>query len=155
MAVGYTSKSCPVHGSSSQRLLLHIESTRWIEDRRLLGLIKQSWLESGAVYGYRKVHCDLRELGECCGKHRVARLMKQEGRAIVVARFSLRRGLQRFHRIICSNNSMLLYRIVHGLLTLPTSALTKAGCIWPLYWIYFHGKSSVGRCRPASPATWY
>lgn len=26
-----------------------------IEDRRLLRHIKQSWLESGAVYGYRKV----------------------------------------------------------------------------------------------------
>lgn len=49
------------------------------EDARLLGLIKQSWLESGCVYGYRKVHRDLRELGEHCGKHRVARLMRAEG----------------------------------------------------------------------------
>lgn len=49
------------------------------EDARLLGLIKQSWLESGCVYGYRKVHRDLCELGERVGKHRVARLMRQEG----------------------------------------------------------------------------
>jgi putative transposase len=55
------------------------ESPRHREDQRLLGLIKQSWLESGAVYGYRKIHWDLRELGERCGKHRVARLMKHEG----------------------------------------------------------------------------
>jgi len=54
-------------------------SRRTREDERLLGLIKQSWLESGAVYGYRKVHRDLRELGEVCGKHRVARLMRREG----------------------------------------------------------------------------
>ena len=54
-------------------------SRRAREDERLLGLIKQSWLESGAVYGYRKVHRDLRELGEACGKHRVARLMRREG----------------------------------------------------------------------------
>ena len=44
----------------------------------MLGLIKQFWLESGCVYGYRKIHKDLRELGETNGKNRVARLMKQE-----------------------------------------------------------------------------
>lgn len=49
------------------------------EDQRLLGLIKQSWLESGGVYGYRKITHDLRDLGERCGKHRVYRLMKREG----------------------------------------------------------------------------
>jgi len=54
------------------------ESSRTIEDRRLLGHVKQSWLESGSVYGYRKVCDDLRELGETCGKHRIYRLMRQE-----------------------------------------------------------------------------
>jgi len=54
-------------------------SDRHREDQRLLGLVKQAWLESGTVYGYRKVTADLRDLGETCGKHRVARLMKGEG----------------------------------------------------------------------------
>ena len=45
---------------------------------RLAGHIKQSWLESGSVYGYRKVTDDLRALGETCGKHRVYRLMNKE-----------------------------------------------------------------------------
>jgi len=54
-------------------------SERAKDDQRVLGLIKQSWLESGAVYGYRKVTSDLRDLGEACGKHRVARLMRNEG----------------------------------------------------------------------------
>lgn len=54
------------------------ESKRGQEDRRLSGHIKQSWLESGAVYGYRKIHTDLRELGETCGRNRVYRLMKRE-----------------------------------------------------------------------------
>ena len=54
-------------------------SARAKEDQRVLGLIKQSWLESGSVYGYRKVTRDLRDLGERCGKHRVARLMRDEG----------------------------------------------------------------------------
>jgi len=41
-------------------------------------LIKHSWLESGSIYGHRKITKDLRELGETCSKHRVARLMKQK-----------------------------------------------------------------------------
>lgn len=53
-------------------------STRAQEDQRLIGMVKQAWLESGGVYGYRKVTDDLRDLGEHCGKHRVARLMAQE-----------------------------------------------------------------------------
>ena len=55
------------------------EPARVIQDRSLLGHIKQSWLESGTVYGYRKVHCDLRALRIACGKHRVARLMRAAG----------------------------------------------------------------------------
>jgi len=48
------------------------------ENQRLLGLIKQSWLESGSVYGYRKIADDLRDLGERCGNHGVYRLMRTE-----------------------------------------------------------------------------
>ena len=55
------------------------ESARAIEDRRLQGLIRQSWLESGCVYGYRKIHDDLRGLGETCGKGRVERITRQNG----------------------------------------------------------------------------
>ena len=54
-------------------------SRRAKSDQRLVGLIKQSWLESGGVYGYRKITADLRDLGERCGKHRVYRLMRTEG----------------------------------------------------------------------------
>ena len=36
-------------------------------------------MESGGIYGYRKVHQDLRETGERCSKHRVYRLMKHAG----------------------------------------------------------------------------
>jgi putative transposase len=42
-------------------------------------LIKQFWLESGGVYGYRKIHTDLSESGERCGEDRVYRLMRSEG----------------------------------------------------------------------------
>lgn len=55
------------------------QSPRALDDLRLLGLLKQAWLESGGVYGYRKLTLDMRDLGERCGKHRVARLLKGEG----------------------------------------------------------------------------
>lgn len=42
----------------------------------LLGLIKQFWLESGGVYGYRKIYHDLKDAGENCGINQVHRLMK-------------------------------------------------------------------------------
>jgi putative transposase len=42
-------------------------------------LIKQFWLQSGGVYGYRKIHCDLRDIGEQCGENRVYRLMRAAG----------------------------------------------------------------------------
>ena len=54
-------------------------SARGKDDQRLLGLLKHAWLESGGVYGYRKLTMDMRDLGERCGKHRVARFLKLEG----------------------------------------------------------------------------
>jgi len=68
-----------VHPSGYYAWLVEPKSVRAKEDQRLLGLIKHAWLESGGVYGYRKIHDDLRELGEPCGRHRVARLMRREG----------------------------------------------------------------------------
>jgi len=54
-------------------------SAREQEDQRISAHIKQCWEESGRVYGYRKISRDLREMGERCGKHRVARLMRRAG----------------------------------------------------------------------------
>ncbi len=73
-----------VHRSGYYAWLKEPASARDKDDQRLLGLIKHSWLESGSVYGHRKVTTDLRELGETCSRHRVARLMKSAGlRAMV------------------------------------------------------------------------
>lgn len=73
-----------VHRSGYYAWLKEPASARHKDDQRLLGLIKHSWLESGSVYGHRKVTTDLRELGETYSRHRVARLMKSKGlRAMV------------------------------------------------------------------------
>jgi putative transposase len=68
-----------VHPSGYYAWRSEPQSERDKSDQRLMGLIKQSWLESGGVYGYRKITMDLRDLGECCGKQRVYRLMRSEG----------------------------------------------------------------------------
>lgn len=47
--------------------------------QRLNGIIKQSWLESGCVYGSRKVHHNLLDMGEACAVNTVAKLMRQCG----------------------------------------------------------------------------
>lgn len=47
------------------------------EDRRLLELIRHSYSASYGVYGARRVFADLREAGEVCGRHRVARIMQE------------------------------------------------------------------------------
>ncbi len=51
-------------------------SDRAIEDQRLLTLIRASYAASGGVYGAPRVFQDLREAGETCGKHRVAKIMR-------------------------------------------------------------------------------
>lgn len=52
-------------------------SDRYYEDQRLLELIRESHEASGRVYGSPRVFMDLRELGEVCGIHRVARIMRE------------------------------------------------------------------------------
>ena len=52
-------------------------SVREQEDQRLLELIRYSYTASHGVYGARRVFADLREAGELCGKHRVARIMRE------------------------------------------------------------------------------
>ena len=51
-------------------------SDRAIEDLRLLELIRASYAASHGVYGSPRVFLDLREVGERCGVHRVARIIK-------------------------------------------------------------------------------
>jgi putative transposase len=51
-------------------------SRRAQEDARLLRLIRASFTASQGIYGSPRVFLDLREAGETCSKHRVARLMR-------------------------------------------------------------------------------
>ena len=51
-------------------------SNRAEEDSRLLRLIRPSFVASHGIYGAPRVFLGLREAGETCSKHRVARLMR-------------------------------------------------------------------------------
>ena len=53
------------------------QSNRAQEDARLLRLIRVFFAASQGVYGAPRVFLDLREAGETCSKHRVARLMRE------------------------------------------------------------------------------
>lgn len=67
---------CQVHPSGFYAWLKNPFSARVKEDRRQTRLIEQAWHESGKVYGYRKLHDDLRDQGETCCPNCVARLAR-------------------------------------------------------------------------------
>jgi putative transposase len=52
-------------------------SKRSIEDQRLLKLIKEFYVASGATYGSPWIHRDMREASEACSVHRVARIIRE------------------------------------------------------------------------------
>jgi putative transposase len=54
-------------------------SARAVEDARLLRLIRAAVEASHGIYRAPRVFLDLREAGETWSKHRVARLMRENG----------------------------------------------------------------------------
>ena len=53
------------------------ESKHKRDDKRYLVLIKASFKKSRETYGYRRIHDDLIDQNETCGKHRIERLMRE------------------------------------------------------------------------------
>ena len=68
-----------VHHSGFYAWLKTPVSKRTKDNIRLTAIIKQLWLESGCIYGYRKIHDDLLSIGEKCCLNHVAKLMQKEG----------------------------------------------------------------------------
>lgn len=63
-------------------------SERKQSNTRLLLHIRAVYQESRRTYGSRRVYHELREQGIVCGRHRIARLMRQDGlRAIQRQRY--------------------------------------------------------------------
>jgi putative transposase len=66
-----------IHPSGFYTWLAKPLSDRAREDQRLLKLIKEYYIASGATYGSPWIHRDLREAGETCNVHRVAKIMRK------------------------------------------------------------------------------
>jgi putative transposase len=68
-----------IHPSGFYAWVKNPLSHRAREDARQTKLLKDAWKDSGKVYGYRKLHDDLMELGETSCPNRVARLARLAG----------------------------------------------------------------------------
>ena len=68
-----------VHLSGFDAWLKEPLSQRAQEDARQTELIRRAWADSGKIYGYRKLHDDLCDVGETCSENRVARLASIAG----------------------------------------------------------------------------
>ena len=71
--------SSAVHPSGFDTWLKKPLSRRANEDKRQTDLLLTARVESGKVYGYRKLHDDLLDQGEVCCPNRVARLTRLAG----------------------------------------------------------------------------
>ncbi len=61
-------------------------SERSKQNKQLLAKIKAVHKDSRKTYGYPRIHAELKATGETCGKHRVYRLMRENGIQAEMAR---------------------------------------------------------------------
>lgn len=52
-----------VHPSHHYAWKTHLVNARELDNQRLLSKLKQTWLESGGIYGYSKIMLDMRDMG--------------------------------------------------------------------------------------------
>jgi HTH-like domain len=123
-------------------------SPRQRRDMVLLAHIRAQFTTSHETYGSPRMHVELKEDGLCAGKHRVARLMRDNGlkaRQKPGSRKPQTAIMPDLLPPICSTRtSRLTNRTRNGASTSPTSGPPKAGCIWPLCSISSHAASSAG-----------
>ncbi|EPQ9344935.1 IS3 family transposase [Klebsiella pneumoniae] len=81
------------------------------DNQRLLELIRDSYTLSGGVYGYRRVHGDLREIGEVCSRNRVAKIMRKN-RIQAIHGFKVPRGIRERPSLIAPNRVWREFTVV-------------------------------------------
>ena len=123
-------------------------SDRAIENTRLLGLIRASYAASGGVYGAPRVLLDLREAGEACGKHRVARIMRAH-KIKALRGYKAPRAIAGRPSIIAPNKLQREFTVEQPdtarVTDITYSAPGKAGYIWPWLSISTRVRSLAGR----------
>jgi putative transposase len=111
----------------------HEPSRRHVANERLTQQIRQAYQQGRQVYGSPRLHAELRAQGIICGKHRVARLMRQAGL----------RAIQKRHRT-CTTDSRHSDPIAPNLLRRDFTApapnrkwLTDITAVWTAEgWLY-------------------
>ena len=81
------------------------------DNQRLLELIRDSYTLSGGVYGYRRVHGDLREIGEVCSRNRVAKIMRKN-RIQAIHGYKVPRGTRGRPSLIAPNRVRREFTVV-------------------------------------------
>ena len=81
------------------------------DNQRLLELIRDSYTLSGGVYGYRRVHGDLREIGEVCSRNRVAKIMRKN-RIQAIHGYKVPRGTRGRPSLIAPNHVRREFTVV-------------------------------------------
>jgi hypothetical protein len=120
-------------------------------------LIRDSNALSGGIYGYRRVHGDLNELGETCGKNQMDSIMQLK-RIKAVLGYKAPRRIASRPSVVAPNrvqHLLLLEPIRSGSQILLISAPGRDGFIWrwlssssPVMW-------SAGRRSQLSHANWH
>ena len=136
-----------VHPSGFYAWLREPLSQRALEDQRQTVLLKQAWDDSGEVYGYRKLHDDLCDLGEDISPNRAWRLARLAGIRAQIG-YKKRPGSYGGSPAVVADNTLnrefdvdapdqfwgepLKAPLVQAQwrATSPTSALTRGSCIW-------------------------
>ncbi len=81
------------------------------DNQRLLELIRDSYTLSGGVYGYRRVHGDLREIGEVCSRNRLAKIMRKN-RIQAIHGYKVPRGSRGRPSLIAPNHVRREFTVV-------------------------------------------
>ncbi|MDV5699267.1 IS3 family transposase, partial [Klebsiella pneumoniae] len=81
------------------------------DNQRLLALIRDSYTLSGGVYGYRRIHGDLREIGEVCSRNRVAKIMRKN-RIQAIHGYKVPRGTRGRPSLIAPNRVQREFTVV-------------------------------------------
>ena len=124
-------------------------SRRQLDDMVFLAYIRTHFALSNGTYGSPRMHVELCEEGLTIGRHRVARLMRDNGlRPNQKRRFKKTTDSQHGGPIAPNILDRILQRVArtrNGGSISAMSGRPKVGCIWPSFLISSPGGSSAGR----------
>ena len=124
-------------------------SCRQRRDLILLAHIRAQFSQSRETYGSPRMHAELQEAGLCAGRHRVARIMR-ENHLKARPKMRFKKTTDSDHGGAVAPNVLAWISprkgpMRNGASISPMSGPPKAGSIWPSCLIYFRAALSAGR----------